>query len=69
MNALDLWDIHTGKRFPFDARAPRIDNGTERPSPDRYVSPAFAEEEWDKVFAKAGFWQGPPRTFPSRATS
>ena len=64
MNALDLWDIHTGKRFPFDARAPRIDNGTGRPSPDRYVSPAYAAEEWDKVFAKSWLLAGPLSDIP-----
>ncbi|WP_421839614.1 aromatic ring-hydroxylating oxygenase subunit alpha [Novosphingobium sp.] len=64
MNALDLWDIHTGKRFPFDARAPRIDNGTARPAPDRYVSPAYAAEEWDKVFAKSWLLAGPLSDIP-----
>ena len=49
MNALDLWDIHTGKRFPFDSRSPRIDNGKGRPSPELHVSPASAPDPWPKV--------------------
>ena len=31
----DLWDIHTGAHHPFNDRAPRIDNGTARPGPER----------------------------------
>lgn len=46
-----LWDIHVGDPHPFNAHD-YIDNGTARPSPDRYHDRAFAEAEWEKVFTK-----------------
>ena len=48
-----LWDIHAGETHPFNARAPQIDNGTARPTPDRYHDRDFAAAEWEKVFAKS----------------
>ncbi len=48
-----LWDIHTGTPHPFNDRAPAIDHGAGRPSPDRYHSKAFADAEWEKVFARS----------------
>ena len=48
-----LWDIHAGEEHPFNARAPQIDNGTARPTPDRYHDRDFAAAEWDRVFAKS----------------
>ena len=54
-----LWDIHTGARHPFNDRAPQIDNGTARPSPDRYHDKAFADAEWEQVFAKSWLFACP----------
>lgn len=48
-----LWDIHTGAAHPFDQRAPAIDNGTARPTPERYHDSAYARREWEKVFARS----------------
>jgi len=48
-----LWDIHTGTPHPFNERAPWIDNGTARPTGERYHGKAFADREWEKVFAKS----------------
>ena len=48
-----LWDIHAGEEHPFNARAPQIDNGTARPTPNRYHDRDFAAAEWDRVFAKS----------------
>jgi len=48
-----LWEIHTGAPHPFNDRAPPIDNGTGRPTPERYHSRAFADAEWERVFAKS----------------
>ena len=48
-----LWDVHGGEAHPFNARAPQIDNGTGRSTPDRYHDHDFAAAEWDKVFAKS----------------
>jgi phenylpropionate dioxygenase-like ring-hydroxylating dioxygenase large terminal subunit len=48
-----LWDIHGENPHPFDAKAPAIDNGWARPSPERYHDPAYARAEWDRVFAKS----------------
>jgi len=47
-----LWDIHVGAQHPFYTHS-YVDNGTGRPSPARYHDPAFAAEEWEKVFAKS----------------
>lgn len=47
-----LWNIHVGAPHPFYEHR-YIDNGTARPSPARYHDAAFAEEEWEKVFAKS----------------
>jgi len=51
--------IHGGKAHPFDAGPPYINNGSERPSPDRYFDPAWAKAEWDRVFTKAWLLAGP----------
>ncbi|NJC32914.1 phenylpropionate dioxygenase-like ring-hydroxylating dioxygenase large terminal subunit [Sphingomonas jejuensis] len=54
MNLLtNLWKIHTGQQHAFNDHAPEIDNGTARPSPDRYHDRAFARREWEQVFAKS----------------
>ena len=45
-------------------RANRIDNGTGRPDPQRYTSPDFAREEWDKVFARSWLLAGPASDIP-----
>ena len=60
----DLWDIHTGAHHPFNDRAARIDNGTARLGPERYTDPAFAREEWDKVFAHSWLLAGPASDIP-----
>ncbi|MFN3590632.1 MAG: aromatic ring-hydroxylating oxygenase subunit alpha [Thermaurantiacus sp.] len=46
------WDIHVGAPHPFNARAPQIDNGTDRPGPERYFDRGWADTEWERVFAK-----------------
>jgi len=48
-----LWDIHTGTPHPFNDRAPVIDHGAGRPTPDRYHDAAFARAEWERVFARS----------------
>lgn len=55
----NLWDIHVGNPHPFNERAPFIDNGTERLSPQRYHDANFAKEEWEKVFAKSWLFACP----------
>lgn len=47
-----LWDIHIGTAHPFNDHAPPIDNGTARPTPERYSDKAFAASEWERVFAR-----------------
>lgn len=47
-----LWNIHIGNAHPFNDHAPPIDNGTARPTPERYHDKAFAAAEWEKVFAR-----------------
>ena len=47
-----LWDIHDGDKHSFNERAPRIDNGTDRPSSKRYYDKDFAAREWEQVFTK-----------------
>jgi len=47
------WNIHVGTPHAFNERAPRIDNGTERPDPRRYYDRDFMREEWEKVFCKS----------------
>jgi phenylpropionate dioxygenase-like ring-hydroxylating dioxygenase large terminal subunit len=47
------WAIHGATPQPFDEPAPLIDNGTGRPSPERYFDPAFAKQEWEKVFVRS----------------
>ena len=53
------WAVHKDSRHPFDQPAPHIDNGAVRPDPARYVSPAFAAAEWEKVFTKTWLMAGP----------
>ncbi len=53
------WAVHKDSRHPFDQPAPHIDNGADRPDPARYVSPAFAAAEWEKVFTKTWLMAGP----------
>jgi phenylpropionate dioxygenase-like ring-hydroxylating dioxygenase large terminal subunit len=48
-----LWDVHAGDAHPFNALAEQIDNGTGRPSPERYYDRAFAAREFEQVFAKS----------------
>ena len=60
----DLWNIHIGQQHPFNARAPRINNGTGRSSPDRYHDQNFARQEWEKVFAKSWLLAGPASDIP-----
>lgn len=46
-------NLHTGAAYTFTAAAPVIDNGSGRPSPQRYHDAAFAEAEWEQVFSKS----------------
>ncbi len=48
-----LWNVHSRAPHPFDALAPQIDNGTARPTPERYHDRAFARREWERVFARS----------------
>lgn len=48
----ELWQVHTGAPHPFNDPAPPIDNGTARPTPDRYHDRGFADAEWERVFAR-----------------
>jgi phenylpropionate dioxygenase-like ring-hydroxylating dioxygenase large terminal subunit len=52
------WDIHVGTVHPFNDRAPPVDNGTNRPSPDRYVSSAWKEAEWQRLWPKTWLLAG-----------
>ena len=52
MRLSELWQVHTGKPHPFNDPAPVIDNGTARPTPARYHERAFADAEWERVFAR-----------------
>ncbi len=54
-----LWDIHIGAPHAFNERAPQIDNGATRPSPDRYHDKAFADAEWEQVFARSWLFACP----------
>lgn len=53
MRLSEFWQVHTGTAHPFNDAAPEIDNGTARPSPARYYDPAFADAEWERVFARS----------------
>ena len=46
------WDIHIGPPHPFNERAPVIDNGTRRSTPQRYFDPAFMRAEWDQLWTR-----------------
>lgn len=48
-----LWNVHTGAPHPFNACAPQIDNGTARPTSDRYHDRDYAKAEWERVFARS----------------
>ena len=52
MRLSELWQVHTGTPHPFNDPAPVIDNGTARPTPARYHERAFADAEWERVFAR-----------------
>lgn len=53
------WTVHAGSIHPFDQPAPHIDNGAACPDPSRYVDPAFAAAEWDRVFTRTWLLAGP----------
>lgn len=53
------WKVHQGSTHKFDEPAPYIDNGTVRPTPERYTDAAFAAEEWEKIFARNWLFAGP----------
>ena len=52
MDLREIWRVHSGTPHPFNAPAPRIDNGTARLTPERYTSRVHAEREWEQVFAR-----------------
>lgn len=52
------WDIHVGAPHPFNARAPRVDNGTARPEPSRYFDPAYKKLEWDRLWTRTWLLAG-----------
>jgi len=52
MRLSELWQVHTGTPHPFNDPAPTIDNGTARPTSARYHDRAFADAEWERVFAR-----------------
>jgi len=49
----NLWDIHIGTPHPFNDKAPAIDHGAGRPTPERFHSRSYAEAEWNRVFARS----------------
>jgi phenylpropionate dioxygenase-like ring-hydroxylating dioxygenase large terminal subunit len=53
------WAVHKDSQHPFDQPAPYVDNGADRPDPSRYVSRAFFDREWEKVFTKTWLLAGP----------
>ena len=52
------WDIHVGAPHPFNARAPKIDNGTARPEPSRYFDPAYKKLEWERLWTQTWLLAG-----------
>lgn len=52
------WKIHVGTPHPFNDEAPRPDNGTGRPDPERYYEPRFWRDEWNKVFTQTWLLAG-----------
>lgn len=54
-----LWDIHVGAHHPFNDRAPRIDNGTDRPDPRRYYGADYKDAEWDRMWTRTWLLAGP----------
>ena len=52
------WKIHVGSPHPFNNEAPRPDNGTARPSPERYYDPKWWQREWDQVFTQTWLLAG-----------
>ncbi|WP_136162182.1 aromatic ring-hydroxylating oxygenase subunit alpha [Sphingomonas flavalba] len=53
------WAVHEGSTHPFDAPAPHVDNGTERPDPRRYTAADVAAAEWEKLFTRTWLLAGP----------
>lgn len=49
---LHLWKVHIGNPHSFNDPGADIDNGTDRPTPDRYHDRDFAQAEWERVFAR-----------------
>ena len=58
------WDIHVGAPHPFNAAAPRPDNGTARPDPARYYDRGWWQQEWDKVFTRTWLLAGVTSDIP-----
>lgn len=54
-----LWDIHTGAHHPFNDRAPRIENGTGRPDPNRYHGADYKDAEWNRMWTQTWLLAGP----------
>jgi phenylpropionate dioxygenase-like ring-hydroxylating dioxygenase large terminal subunit len=52
------WDIHVGAPHPFNARAPKVDNGTARPGPSRYFDPDYRQLEWDRLWTRTWLLAG-----------
>jgi len=52
------WNIHVGMPHPFNAEAPRPDNGTARPEPSRYYDRAWWDREWEQVFTQTWLLAG-----------
>ena len=53
------WSVHADSSHPFDQAADYVDNGSERPSPERYTAPEFAAREWEQVFTKTWLMAAP----------
>lgn len=53
------WRIAEEPALPFDAKAPYIDVGTGRPTPERYTSRDWAAAEWERMWTRVWLLAGP----------
>lgn len=53
------WRVVADPSHPFDAKAPYIDHGTGRVSPDRFHDPAWARAEWERMWTRTWLLAGP----------
>ncbi len=53
------WAVSPAQDHPFDAKAPYVDNGTARPSPERYHSLEWMRAEWERLWTRVWLLAGP----------